>query len=194
MQDLQPSQELEKRINSKMDEFAKDYDLDDLKINDTLSLRALIQSIIALEDLEQLMFKIRSDGISGDNVILLDKIGKEMSSLRGDISRFQDDLKITRKIRKSEQETSVINYLETLKQKAREYYDQKMMYILCPKCNLLLATVWTLYPEERNKIELTCHRTLEDGSTCGEKIIVYTKDLLEAKGSNKPNQLPESIL
>lgn len=117
-----PSDELEKRIQSKWDQFAEDYDLDDLKVNDKETLRALIQSIIALEDYEQKMYKLRSEGLDGSNIVLLDKIGKEMTNLRSDMSRFQDDLKITRKTRKSEQETSVLSYIEGLKQKAKEFY------------------------------------------------------------------------
>lgn len=191
---IQPSLELEKRINEKMEDFARDYDLDDLKINDTLTLRALIQALISLEDLEQSMFQLRAEGLTGGNIIMLDKLGKEMSQLRGDITNFQNDLKITRKIRKSEQETSVLNLIETLKVKAREYYQAKMMYIVCPRCSMLLSTIWTLYPEQKNKIELICDRTLDDGSKCGEKVVVYTKDLLESKGTNKQEVLPESLL
>jgi hypothetical protein len=189
-----PSKKLEDRISLKLEEFSKDYDIDDLKINDKETLRALIQAIIALEDYEQVMFQLREAGLTAENINMLDKVSKTMSDLRSDISRLQDDLKITRKIRKSEQETSVLNYLETLKTKAREFYESKMMYILCPKCNMLLATIWTLYPTENNQIKLICHREQEDGSFCGEEVVVYTKDLLENKGSNKPEMLPESIL
>lgn len=68
------------------------------------------------------------------------------------------------------------------------------MYILCDKCNLILATIWVLYPEQDNVIKLTCHRQLEDGSYCGNVVKVSTKELLKTKGSNKPQQLPETLL
>lgn len=194
MLNIEPSKALEDRIEKKWKEFEVDYDIDDLKINDRESLRALIQAIISLEDYEQFTFQLRTEGLNSENINLMDKISKVMSDLRGNISRIQDDLKITRKIRRSEQETSVLSYLEGLKVKAREYYESKTMYVLCPKCSQLLSTVWFLYPDEKNELELTCHRTLDDGSLCGNKFIVTSKELFENKGTNKPESLPDSIL
>lgn len=188
------SEILEKRIQAKWEEFEKDYDIDDLKINDRESLRGLIQAIIALEDYEQFTFQMRTSGLTAENINLMDKVGKVMSDLRNSISKYQDDLKITRKIRRSEQETSVLNYLEELKKKAREYYESKMMYVLCPKCNMLLSTVWFLYPNESNTLELTCHRTLDDGSLCGHKFTVNSQDLIANRGTNKEQNLPDSLL
>lgn len=191
---IAPSKALEDRIQKKFDEFAKDYDIDDLKINDKETLRALIQSILTLEDYEQMIFQLRTEGLTSENINFIDKISKVMADLRGGISRFQDDLKITRKTRKSEQETSVLTYIESLKEKAREFYQAKTIYILCPKCKMLLGTVWCQYPENKNKVELFCGRHLDNGETCGERVVVYTKGMLNTKGSNDPDMLPDSLL
>ena len=59
-----------------------------------------------------------------------------------------------------------------------------MSYILCPKCDMLLSTIWNLYPEANNKISLVCQRKYDDGSVCGEKFSVTTKELLENRGFN----------
>jgi len=189
------SEEFEKRIANKMQEFDNDYDLSDLKINDKDILRALIQAQITLEDYEQFQFKVRSAGISEANVMANEKLQRAMSDLRDDISKLQNDLNITRKIRKSDQDVSVLTYIDGLKEKAKKFYASKMSYIFCPKCNMLLATVWTLYPEnERNKIALICERILDDGSKCGEKIIIGTRELSEKRGTNKKEITPESML
>jgi len=182
-----------KRLKIKLKKFADDYSIDDLKINDLDSLRAMIQAHIALEDLEQATFKIRGDGLDLDNIMKLDKINKIMSDLRGDINRISDQLKISRKVRKSDQETSVISYIESLKEKAKKFHEAKEKYILCPSCQMLLATVWTLYPNANNKIRLTCQRTLENGDKCRTVVDVTTK-LLDEQLSNKRIALPESIL
>lgn len=186
----------EERIQKKIAEFAQDYDIDDLKINDKETLRAFVQTIIALEDYEAFMFDVRTNegGISQYNINVVDRVSKIMSDLRKDISRFQEDLNITRKIRKSDKESSVVSYIANLKDQARQYYESKLSYIICPQCNMLLANLWVLYPEGNNKLTLTCNRTLDDGSKCGHTFTVTTKELLESRGTNKASVLPESLL
>lgn len=189
------SQVFEDRIAKKLQEFEDDYDLSDLKINDRDTLRALIQAQISLEDYEQHMFKMRSGGVSDEMIFASDKLSKMMSDLRADISKFQFDLNITRKVRKSDREASVLAYIDDLKKKAHEFYEAKASYIFCPKCNMLLGTVWTMFPEDnRNKISLVCGRTLPDGNKCGEKIIIGTAELLKSRGTNKREVTPESMI
>jgi len=188
------SKDFEDRIAKKIDEFSQDYDIDDLKINDKETLRAFVQAIIALEDYERIIFNIRSEGdISQHNINVVDGLGKITSDLRKDISRFQEDLNITRKIRKSDKETSVVSYISNLKEQARQFYEQKMSFIYCD-CGMLLGTLWSLYPDESNTIVLTCHRKLDDGSFCGKKIKVTTKELMENRGTNRVDITPESLL
>lgn len=190
----EPVKIFEDRIKRKLAEFEKDYDLTDMKFNDLQSLRALAQALITLEDLEVYSYKLRMEGITLDNLTLMDKISKQLSDLRNDISKLQDDLKISRKVRKGDKEESVVLYIEKLKQKAAEFYESKMNYILCPKCNMLLGTVWTLYPEAKNKITLTCQRELDSGEKCGTIVTVTTKEMLERKNTNTPEVLPENFL
>jgi hypothetical protein len=191
---VSPSMEFEKRIVKKLADFERDYDLTDLKINDMDTLRALVQAQIALEDYEQATYKSRDD-VSLDNIVIIDKIQKIMSDLRKDISSFQNDLKITRKVRKSDQETSVISFIEALKQKARKFSESKMSYVFCDKCNMLLATVWTLYPEDsKNKLRFVCNRPTETGEICGNVVNIGTKELFENGGTNKKSLLPEGML
>lgn len=191
---LEPSKAFEDRIIKKWSEFEEDYDLSDLKINDRDTLRALIQTQITLEDYEQHLFKLRTEGISEQQLFSIEKFQKAMSDLRADISKMQNDLNITRKVRKSDQDVSVLAYIESLRKKAKEFAEAKMQYIFCPRCNLLLGTVWTLFPHnDKNKIALICERDLGDGNKCGEKVIVSTSELLANRGTNKPDITPESM-
>lgn len=191
---LETSKLFEDRIAKKWAEFDQDYDLSDLKINDRDTLRALIQTQITLEDYEQHLFKIRTEGISEQQLFAIEKFQKAMSDLRTDISKMQNDLNITRKVRKSDQDVSVLAYIESLRKKAKEFAEAKMQYIFCPRCNMLLATVWTLFPQnDKNKLVLFCERDLGDGQKCGEKVIVSTTELLKNRGTNKPEITPESM-
>jgi RNase P subunit RPR2 len=192
---LRASDALEKRIQEKLEEFAQDYDIDDLKANDLLILRALLQNLIALEDYEQFIYRLRQDGITPENLVLIEKIQRVMADIAKNVTAYQTDLNISRRLRKSDSEQSVVDYINGLKEKARQFLESRMSYIYCPKCNTLLGTVWTLYPKEaRNKIVLVCNRVLDDGTECGEKVVVGTKELLQNKGTNKKEIMPESML
>jgi hypothetical protein len=191
---IEQSKGFEDRISRKLQEFENDYDLSDMKINDMDTLRALIQAQISLEDYEQHQYKLRSDGITDEMIYASEKLSKIMSDLRADISKFQQDLNITRKVRKSDKELSTIAYLSNLQAQAKKYYEQKMQYIFC-ECGMLLGTIWTQYPhEERNKIHLVCNRKFPDGTICGKKTTVQTTELLKNRGTNKREVTPESFL
>lgn len=192
---IEQSRAFEDRINKKLEEFENDYDLSDMKINDRDTLRALIQSQITLEDYEQYLYKIRAGGLTENTIFEIEKLQKVMSDLRSDISKAQNDLNITRKVRKSDQDVSVLAYITGLKEKAKKFYESKAGYIYCPKCDMLVGTVWSMYPQDsRNKIHLVCGRILPDGTTCGEKITVTTSELIKNRGTNKPEITPESFL
>lgn len=190
---ISQNKEFEERIQRKIKEFGVDYSLDDLNSNDKLVLRALAQAMINLEDLELETYNVRQAGITIDNILLLEKISKMMTDLRSDISKLQDDLSITRKVRKSSQEESAKAYLETLKQKAKEFYESKMQLVFCPKCHTWIGSVWALYATDpRNRVSFVCNRDMGDGNKCGEKITIGVDELIKRGGSNKAD-IPESI-
>jgi len=193
---MEPSAEFERRIQAKLSLFDKDYDLSDMKINDTETLRALIQTILALEDLEQEMFMLRSMDITEDSILgKIEKLGKVMSIYRADINAFQESLKISRRVRKSDKDASTISYLEDLKVKAKKFYLSRMSYIYCPNCNELLGTIWVLYPDAKaNRIKLVCKRDLGEKGTCNTEVVVSTQELIELRGTNRPEIVPESLL
>lgn len=190
-------EDFEKEIQRKIDEFGEDYDLTDLKINDKEILRALVQATLALESYELYLFKQRQiDGgkLNMDNILVFDKINKVMSDLRADISKLQGDLKITRKIRQGDKTESVLVYLEDLKQKARKFYESRMMYVTCPKCNQLLFSGWFLFPKAKNKITFTCNRFIDDNDViCGNTFSVTSEELLKNKGFNNLAVIPEGM-
>lgn len=145
----------EPEIAKRISEFEKDYDMSDMKVNDMLVLRQLIQAIIALEELET-VFTVLRQHVTNVNVLVADKVSAMMTRLRSDISNMQGDLKLTRKARKESQEETFSNWLDITKRKARKFYDQRHLYIFCPECRRLLATVWLLYPKENNTLHLEC--------------------------------------
>lgn len=184
----------EERISNELKKFEEDYDLSDMKINDRAVLRGLVQSIISLEDYEQMLFALRAEGINPNNALAIQKLQDVMSTLRNDISKMQNDLSITRKHRKSDQEQSVLAYIESLKEKARKFLESRQQYYICPKCNTLCGTAWFLYPQEKNEVVLICKQKDKDGNPCNTRFKVNSKEVLDKKGSNRPEVLPQSML
>jgi len=169
-------EQIEKDIKEHLVEFENDYDLSDLKINDRLVLRNLIRAIITLEDLENNFSLLKID-VSNSNILLLDRLSKVMNHLRRDISEMQDDLKLTRRIRKESQEENFATYLADLQNKARRFYRQKMLYIFCPECRRLLSTVWLLQTEANNILNLEC-------SNCKNKFAITLSELYSTDNRN----------
>lgn len=179
--------------DSIMKEYELNYDLDDLKPNDLASLESLIHATIMLRNYEKQMREISEDGVDFTNIPVIEKLGKVCSELRGDISKLQDDLKISRKIRKSDKEESVLTFIDGLKEKAKKFYTAKTQWVFCPKCGMLLANVWWLYPNSKsNKITLRCQREMPDGQTCGTEVTLSAKELTDLGGTNKQD-IPDSL-
>jgi hypothetical protein len=189
---LDKNKGFEDRIKEKIDLLSVDYDLSNLNSNDMMILRSLAQALINLEDYELMSYNIRrNDKIDLD---ALDKLNKILNGLRSDISKMQDDLKITRKVRQSDKEESIIATLEELKKKAKEFYTARMAYIFCPTCNLLLATVWVKNPDKKSKITLICDRVGENGDVCGTIVNTSFKELYDNRGTNNVEIMPEAML
>jgi hypothetical protein len=183
--------EFRKRVDSKIKELGKDYDLDDLKYNDLMQLNDLASATLALEDFQENYHFLQTEGANKDSIFIIEKLARVMSTMRSDISKIQDDLKLSKKIRKSDKEESVTAFISDLLKKARSKYESSLSYIYCPKCNELLCNTWFLYPNISNKIKLVCKRKLESGESCNYKFTVISKNLVKKKGSNKPELFPE---
>jgi len=185
--------EFEKRVTKKMDEITIDYDRSDMNSNDEMVLRALAQAMISLEETELMAYSARR----AEHLDLekYDKLNASASKMRSDISKLQGDLKITRSVRKADKELTAADIIEDMKKKAKEFYQSKMSYVYCPKCNMLLGTVWVLYNQDKkNKITLHCSRPDEYGNICDEIVTVSLKDLVDNHGTNNIDITPESML
>jgi len=150
--------EQKERVQARLDKLGEDYDLSDMKSNDMMQLESLAQAMIQLEDLEKVVYKRRLD-INDDNVFTLEKLNKVLSDLRADVSKISTDLQLTKKIRNQSKDVSIAKRWDELTRKAYEFYKQKMLYIFCPQCKMLLATIWLQYPNNTGTaISLHCER------------------------------------
>lgn len=169
-----------KRLKEKM---ALDYDLADLNANDQASLDDLCTLYIRVEDLDQkIAEEMRRDE---PDHYAIQNMSKTISQWRDSISRIQTDLSISRKARKGDNETSIVAAFQNIKERAKTMLEERLSYVYCPKCKMLLSTVWFLYPENGNSITLTCGR-----DNCHTRFTVTSKQLQELGNRNLEDTLP----
>lgn len=184
----------EEKFNRLMKQFEDEYDLTEMLPNDRVVLKNLISAMLQLDDYTDVLEEISKEGITQGNILIVRELNTICKTLRTGISEMQNDLKITRNVRKADKEVSVINYLEDLKVKAKTFAHRKMHYVFCEKCGQLLATIWWQINDSKNNvIVVTCNRKTEDGGTCGWSKRLTAKDLTEMGGTNRIEVLPESM-
>jgi len=188
---LEKGKTFSERVKTKMEEFERDYDLTDMKYNDTQTLEVLCKSLVTMEDYDDILVTLRTGGLRdlAQNITLIDKFSNITSNIKKDISKAQEDLKISRKSRKASREESAMAELKRLREAARRFYNKVHSYIYCDECHMLLGTVWFNYPDEDNEISLTCSRIYYDNegkekSRCGHVTTVTSKQLMESEGTN----------
>jgi hypothetical protein len=175
------------RVEALKDKMAEDYDLTDLNANDKASLDDLCGLYIRVEDMDKLISaEMKKDEPDMYNI---QNMSKTVSQWRDSISRIQVDLNITRKARKGDNETSVVAEFNSVKERAAKMLDERLSYIYCEKCNMLLSTSWFLYPDDSNSITVTCGRET-NGKKCGYRTTVSSKFLKEHKNINLVDKLP----
>jgi len=161
------------RVDQVLEGFEKDFDLSNMTVNDQLALQELARIFVNLDSIKESIQQSIHDESDWLNVERLNKIA---SMLRDDASKLQRDLNITRKARQDSEGGSVVDFIEELKKRAKHFLAERLNEIYCPKCNMLLAKVWVLYPDQDNELNLICGR---DG--CGYKSKVILKELEDGK-------------
>jgi ribosomal protein L30E len=187
---------VEEKINRLRLQYEEEYDLSELLPNDRAVLATLIQSTVLLDLYQNTLFSIlkNPDATSDVNITKAKSLGDVCNKLTNDISKMQGDLAITKKDRKNSKEASVINFIEDLKVKAKKAYLQKMCIVICENCSTVLASVWTLYSENKAaKIHVHCSRKLDDGHVCGFDKEFTISELYANGGCNRVDLLPESL-
>ena len=162
------------RAERNIERFESDYDLSEMTANDKLTLLELARIFVTLEDIEaSLQSVLNSDPVDWST---FEQINKVASGLRNDASKFQKDLNITRKARQDSGGQTVVDFIEDIKLRAKGFLDTRLAEVYCPNCNMLLAKVWVLYPDKKNKFTFVCGRR-----GCRHKFSVTSAELKTGK-------------
>ena len=169
--------DFEGKVEDVLESFKRDYDLSNMSINDTISLAGLARLFVMIEETDdQISEEINNDDTDWG---MVGAMNRTATKFREDASRMQSDLNITRKARQGDEGQNVVDFLEDLKSRAKNFLKDRLSEVYCPKCNMLLAKVWCLYPDEDNVLHVVCGR---DG--CGYKFEVTSKYMTEHANKN----------
>jgi len=166
--------DFDERMQDILASFEEDYDLSNMTANDKLALTETTRIFVLLSDMEAALKRELNEGET--DWTRFEKINKIAASLRGDVSKLQQDLNITRKSRESSEGQSVTDFIIDLKTRAKSFLADRLCEVYCPKCGMLLSKVWFLYKETDNKLELICGR-----ESCGHKFSVTNADFTNNK-------------
>lgn len=158
-------------IQQMMEQFADDYDLASMNYNDKLALEVLCGLYIQVQDNVKEIEESKGEKGWSDRISELVDLNKKLIS---NIEQLEKQLGISRKARGKDKETTVVNYMTEVQKKAKKFLEEKLNYIYCSSCSMLLCNVWFLYPEESNELQLVCKR-------CNETMTINSIDFINAE-------------
>lgn len=173
----------EKRVYDYIARMSEQYDVNEMNENDSAALKDLATISIRIQDLDQILRNKMSnrDTVDWSEVHWITDI---LTDLRKSRQQIEESLNITRKARQGAESASVVDAIESYKFRAKKLLQERLSYIYCPKCKLLVGNVWMLSPESGNSFTFTCPRNLGEGKTCGHRFSVTGTELMAKKNKN----------
>jgi len=178
----------EARVQETLDRIVNDYDVSDLNANDEMALRNLAQAFVRLDHIERMIDQAMADGDS----VEVQRLNNIASVLRKDASQLQGDLSITRRARKGDDDSDLLSQWDSIKLRAKKHMQERLAYVYCPKCKMLLANIWCLDWKANNVLHLHCTRVVnsDSGEICDNRFKLTSKELWEGKHKNVEGVLP----
>ena len=173
------------RVKDVLKQFEDDYELSEMNANDELGLKNLAQIFVRLDDLNAQIIDVV-------DITDLDRLTRIQERLRKDASVIQNDLAITRRQRKTEKQEDLVTYIADIQARAKHLLSNRLSYIYCPRCKMLIANVWFLYPDQPNSIKLKCNRVVDvdSGKKCEHEFTVTSEELSKMGNRNIIGVLP----
>lgn len=166
---------LDIKIENRMKDLEEDYDLSDMKLNDIIAIERWVTITIRLEEAEKdLEERIKNGDLSTQEAL---KEEQRLSTMRRDMLELQRSLGIDRAKRRDVNEDDPRLLFEDIRQRAKKFLEERLCYVKCHKCGMVLVTVHFTYPNTDNKLTLVCERC--------EAVTEYTSgEILELEKEN----------
>lgn len=156
-------EEYKKKYNLYLGRYRKEYAVDMNETNDAEALKQLVRYVIQQERADEIIMEEQSSNSPDHRT--LKGLGDFQRSLQMNINELQEKLGITRKLRKEKSHDDIPQYIKSLQDKAKEFWERKTVAITCDQCHIELARYWLNFPDKVHSInfEITCDK-------CGEKV------------------------
>lgn len=156
-------EEYKKKYNTYLAKYRKEYSVDMNETNDAEALKALVRYVIQLERVNEIVMEEQSSKSPDHRV--LKGLGDFQRSLQMNLNELQEKLGITRKARKEKQHDDIPQYIKSIQEKAKDFWNRKTLPVRCEKCHIELARYWLNFPDKVKKVnfEIICEK-------CDEKI------------------------
>ena len=144
------AKDLKKRIENRIQEYLKIYELDDLnKANDYTALSQMVSYEVQLEGIDEAISKLDVEDKEYARTI------KNLQMAKRDATQsflsFQEKLGVDRRKRKGEDEETPLTYVEWLRESAPKFINKLLKILYCPECNIDLAKFYVYVTENTTK-------------------------------------------
>lgn len=153
----------DERFLKRWEQYARDYDIDSLNTsNDRALLETLIRAEIVLEELQNRMYELVSEGDLVENAQEIKKLSDLTRDMVLQNMKIQETLNIDRRNRRTSEDTPM-QYITKMKKMAREFLDRRLIKLYCPTCDILVFRFYPVHDHTAYKVSAQC-------SQCGQMI------------------------
>lgn len=148
------------KLTTLQDEFAVDMN----DANDREMLSSLVRHMLQSEAADEAIRAIYDHGtLNRMDFLNLKNLGEYQGSVNRTVSELQDKLGISRKLRKEKQTDDIPQWVDSVREKAKTFFDRVTVKVECPKCRVELLRYWLNFPKLENKISatITCWKCKE---------------------------------
>lgn len=131
--------------------------------NDEFGLQRCARMMVLLDDLEDEIETIRGRGIA-DNIGTLRALLEMQTDKGKELLDLEKSLGITRADRKKDNANSVAEYTRGMLSAAKEFLDDYIKSLRCPKCKIELAQIYAIQDFTEYKLTVVCHQCNEKRS------------------------------
>lgn len=151
----------EEKYQDKLKQYANVFNLDDLNdANDRSLLEMMIKGEIMTDGLQEQIAELMQDQQESEeaakNVNSLKKLHDLLKDATNTVLNIQRTLNIDRKTRKSEETTSVADYLRILRRNAKDFMTERRVVFWCPDCNVMVGRVYPVHDHTAWTVSFQC--------------------------------------
>lgn len=146
----------QEKYKAKIEQYEKVFNLDDLNdANDRSNLEIMIKTEIMIDDIQEKIASLMDE----DDVAKISDVKKLHDLLRdatNTITTLQKTLNIDRKTRKSEETSSVAEYIRTLLRAASGFMEERVIKSYCPNCKVMVGRIYPVHDHTAFSVSFQC--------------------------------------